>query len=367
MKRLVAALIICMLLSGCWDQVQLKKMLFVDVIGIDYEGESKQLKISYLISSLQNANQGGGIPKNLYIGSTGENLYDAVANTNKKMPGILSVLETRLFLISTKFSKDQPLDYLNITGQFIANPLYGYLAVYDGDLSKLLATKKINDQTVSEFLVGLLDEEKKRGTIPSTKIIHHILGGAEFMNDFALNRFEPYGNGARLAGTSLFRDGKYTGINLNDENTLLANLMDGASGTNQLIVGKSDEKKYSVLVQNAKRDFHIITDDNNVNEIEISLKLELKLIEEEHDEYKKHTNKMLTELEKKIADDITAKATNVITTLQKANCDYLQLGHEVSAYHPKVFESKDWWRQQYPKLSIKPSVKISILNTGVLE
>lgn len=82
-----------------------------------------------------------------------------------------------MFLISTRFAKEQPLNHLNVIGQFIANPLYGYLAVYDGDLLKLLATKKMRDQTLSEYLVSLLDEEKKRGNIPSNKLIHYILGG----------------------------------------------------------------------------------------------------------------------------------------------------------------------------------------------
>lgn len=366
MKRVIAALFFCLLLTGCWDQVELKKLLFVDVIGIDYEGDSKQLQVSYVISSLQNASQGGGNPNNLYVTSKGDNLYDAVANSNKEMPGILSVLETRLFLISTRFAKEQPLNHLNVIGQFIANPLYGYLAVYDGDLLKLLATKKMRDQTLSEYLVSLLDEEKKRGNIPSNKLIHYILGGESFINDFALNRFEPYENGARLAGTSLFRDGKYTGVNLNNEDTLLAYLMEGAEGNNQLIIGNSGENEYTVLVQNTNRDFHISSNDGKLREIEISLKLDLKLIEEGHGVYKKHTVNMLTELEKGITDDITARASNVIATLQKANCDYLQLGHEVAAYHPKLFKGMNW-REEYPKISIKPNVKIKILNTGVLE
>ncbi|CAN7182023.1 Ger(x)C family spore germination protein [Paenibacillus sp. LjRoot153] len=366
MKKVIAALLVCLLLTGCWDQSQLKKLLFVDVIGVDYEGDSKQLKISYVISSLQNANQGGGNPNNLFVESTGDNIYDAVSKTNKEFPGILSVLETRLFLISTRFAKDQPLNYLNVTSQFIANPLYGYLAVYDGDLSTLLHKKKIKDQTLSEFLVGLLEEEKKRGTIPLNKLVQFILGGAGFLNDFALNRFEPYENGVRLAGTSLFRDGTFTGINLDDEDTLFATLLGGTSGKNQLITGKLDGKNYSAQVQNAHRDFHINDKDGSLRDIEISLNLDLKLIEAGLD-VKRHTKDSLTEIEKKITADITAKVTNVIATLQKTNCDYLQLGHEVSAYHPKLFGGIDWWREQYPKLSIKPQVKVKILNTGILE
>jgi spore germination protein KC len=367
MKRVIAAMLICLLLTGCWDQSELKKLLFVDVIGVDYEGDSKQLKVSYVISSLQNANQGGGNPNNLYMESTGNNLYDAVNKTNKLFPGILSVLETRLFLISTKFAKDQPLSYLNITGQFIANPLYGYLAIYDGDLPKLLNKKKIKDQTLSEFMVGLLEEDKKRGKIPSNKLVHFILGGAGFLNDFALNRFEPYENGVRLVGTSLFRDGTYTGVNLDDEETQLATLMDGTSGKNQLLTGNLDGKNYSALVQNVHRGFHINDTNGILRDIEISLNLDLKLIEAGGDSHQKHTKDMLKELEKRIAADIAAKASNVIATLQKTNCDYLQLGHEVSAYHPKLFGGINWWREQYPTIRIKPTVKVQILNTGILD
>ncbi|WNR42734.1 Ger(x)C family spore germination protein [Paenibacillus roseipurpureus] len=367
MKRVIAALIICLLLTGCWDQVQLKKMLFADIIGLDYEGDGKQLKVSFVISSLRNVHQGGGIANNLYLESKGKNIYHAVDNTNKEMPGVLAALETRLFLLSTRFAKDQPLNYLDITSQFRTNPLYGYLAVYDGDLSKLLATKKFKeDLTAADFLVGLLEDEHKRGTIPSNQLLDYILGGGRFLNDFALNRFEPYENGARLAGTALFKDGKYTGVNLNNEDTQLAVLMNGAVGRSQPLVGNIGGKRYTTLVKEVKNDVHIISSDDGLSEINLSLKLDLKLIEDGH-KVKKHTNTMLTELEKKITDDLTAKISNMIATLQKANCDIFQLGHEVAAYHPKLFKGKDWWREQYPKINIKPIVRVRILNSGVLD
>lgn len=367
MKKVIALLMICVLLTGCWDQEKLKKMLFADVIGLDYADESKELQVSFVISSLKNVSQGGGTANNLYLASKGKNIYEAADKTNKEIPGILSVLETRLFLISNRFAQDQPLNYLNIAGQFIANPLYGYLAVYDGDLSKLLAKKKLKgDMTVSEYLVGLLDDEKKRGKIPTNQLIRYILGGAEFLNDFALNRFEPYGDSARLAGTSLFKDGKYTGINLNNTDTLLALLMNGINGKLQPFSGNIEGNDYTVLIKNASRDFHFIYNQNGLSEINIALQLDLKLIVF-GTEIKKHTNEILTDLEKKIAQDITAKSSNVIATLQKANCDYLQLAHEVAAYHPKQFKGVDWWREQYPKISIKPNVTIKLINTGVLD
>lgn len=280
------------------------------------------------------------------------------------MPGVLSVLETRLYLISAKFAKDQPLNHLNVTSQFLSNPLYAYLAVYDGDLSELLARKKIREQTISNYLVSLIDDEKKRGNIPSQKMLHYLLGGTEFINDFALNRFEPHENSVRLAGAALFRDGKYTGVNLNDDETLLANLMDGAPGKMQLFIGKAAANNYSILVQKARRDYDIIHDANGLREIDITLKLEVKFVEEGLEIHNRASQ--LAKLEAEIGADITAKASGVIATLQKVNCDYLQLGHEVAAFHPKLYQRISW-REQYPKLKIKPVVKIKILNSGILE
>ncbi|RAP75874.1 Ger(x)C family spore germination protein [Paenibacillus montanisoli] len=365
MMRVIAAFIICLLLTGCWDQTQLKKLLFVDVVGLDYAGDSKQIQLNYVISSLREASQGGGKPSGLFVQSIGGTLYDAVNNTNKEMPGVLNTLETRLYLISNRFAKDDPLSYLNSTAQFISNPLYAYLAVYDGDLPKLLAKKKVKNLTVADFLVGILDEEKKRGRIPTNKLLHLILGGTEFLNDFALNRFEPYGEEARLAGTALFSDGKYTGVNLDNEETQLAYLLEGAKGRNQFFFSQAEDKKFSALLLNAKRKFHILSTSESVREIIISLKLDLKLVEDGNGS-KNYTKKIMNDLEKTITADLTVKSAKVIATLQKANCDYLQLGHEVAAYHPNLYKAMNW-REQYPKLKIKPIVKVRILNTGIVE
>ncbi|QHW33676.1 Ger(x)C family spore germination protein [Paenibacillus rhizovicinus] len=369
MKRGLAVVALCLLLSltltGCWDQLSLKKQLFVDIVGVDYAGESKRLAVSFVIASLREANQGGGKPSSLYMNATGESLYDSATRINQDLPGILSVQQTRLYLISPRFAKDEPLTGLSASGQFISNPLYAYLAMYDGDLSKLLSKKKVHDQTINDYLIGVLDDQLKRGRIPSNKMLHYILGGEELVNDFALNLFEPSGEGARLAGTALFRDGKYTGIKLDNEETLLACLLNGTGAANQPLNGQVEGKPYTVQVQQAKHDFRFVFNKEGLREIDLSLKLGVKLVEDGHFE-RKHTKQTRAKMEKAIEADLDSMAATLIAKLQKANCDYFQLGHELAAYHPKLYKGMNW-RVQYPKLAIKPNVKITILNTGVLE
>ncbi|SEO74944.1 Ger(x)C family spore germination protein [Paenibacillus sp. OV219] len=365
MKKGIAALLICLLLTGCWDQIKLKDQLFVDIVGVDYVGDSKKLKVGYVISSLREASQGGGKPFSLYFEEPGDSIYDSVGKTNESMPGVLTVQETRLYLITPRFAKDEPLNYLSSAGQFISNPLYAHLAVYDGDFTELLSRKKIKEQTVPDFMNGLIDNEMKRGDIPTNKLLRYILGGTDFISDYAINRLVPDKEGARLAGTALFRDGKYTGINLNNAQTQLACLMAGVPAKIQVITSQTEGKVYSIRVRSAKNDYRIIHSDKSLREIDISLKMSVKLIED-GPAVKNHTNPMLQEMEKAIAADLTKKAESIIATLQKANCDYFQLGHELAAYHPKLYKGMNW-REEYPKLTIKPKIKVTILNTGVLD
>jgi len=196
-------------------------------------------------------------------------------------------------------------------------------------------------------------------------MLHYILGGTDYVNDFALNRFEPYRDGARLAGVGLFREGVYTGVDLDNDQTLLANLLYGVSGKIQLLVGDGDADRYSALVMHSRRKFKVIATGMAITRIEIHLNLDVKLVEEGV-QIQKHANRMLHEVEARIADDLSSKANDLISTLQQADCDYLQIGHELAAYHPKLFHNNDW-RKQYTQLLIKPVVKVRIINTGILE
>ncbi|GLX67827.1 Ger(x)C family spore germination protein [Paenibacillus glycanilyticus] len=368
MKKMIAAVMsICVLLTGCTDQIKLKNLLFVDIMGLDYvdQDKDKTLQFSFVTSSLNDAYQGGGKPANQYHEQTGKNIYEAVIRSNKEMPGILSVLETRLYIISSSIAKDDPLSHLHIASQFQSNPLYAYLAVYDGDLSKLLSKPKIKDNTVSNYLFELLEDEIERGRIPSNKLLNYILGGDQFMNDFILNRFEPYKDEVRLGGTALFSNGKYTGYNLSNEDTLLALLMNGEPGKLQFIFGKSQGLDYSIHVQDTKQAIHIQHSGNNLSEIALSLRMKVRLVDDGK-MLEMHTKQELDEKQQIIAEHLTARAEKIVEILQQANCDYFQLGQQVAAYHPNLYQSLNW-REQYPSLTVKPTVKVAIINSGNLE
>ncbi|WP_346266553.1 Ger(x)C family spore germination C-terminal domain-containing protein [Paenibacillus sacheonensis] len=97
----------------------------------------------------------------------------------------------------------------------------------------------------------------------------------------------------------------------------------------------------------------------------MSLELDLLLLEEGL-KVKNGKFDPSRKVENVIAADLTAKSKNVIATLQKTNCDFFQFGQEAAAYHPELYKKMNW-REQYPTIKIEPKVKVTILNTGILE
>jgi Spore germination B3/ GerAC like, C-terminal len=77
------------------------------------------------------------------------------------------------------------------------------------------------------------------------------------------------------------------------------------------------------------------------------------------------TQTKLNKLEKMLTDEINKQALQAIQTLQKANCDYLGLAREIHAFHHKEWSHMNW-RKEFPKLTIRPEVKLQILNSGVM-
>ncbi|KRE92143.1 hypothetical protein ASG89_33360 [Paenibacillus sp. Soil766] len=81
-------------------------------------------------------------------------------------------------------------------------------------------------------------------------------------------------------------------------------------------------------------------------------------------------NKALSEnkldtIEKMLSDELNKQALVTIQTLQKANCDFLGLAREIHGYHYKEWNQMNW-REEYPKLNIRPEIKLKILNSGVM-
>jgi spore germination protein KC len=120
----------------------------------------------------------------------------------------------------------------------------------------------------------------------------------------------------------------------------------------------------NVLVFPKKHDLKINVSKNN--QVSADVKISLKVHVIEYPTNNLASKRAIETLSKKINEQLTKKAQEVISEIQRANCDYLGIGRQVQAYYPKSWTAMDW-NQVYPTIQINPTIQTQINQTGIIK
>ncbi|OCT15991.1 hypothetical protein A8709_10250 [Paenibacillus pectinilyticus] len=366
MKQLVCSIFILLIMSGCWDQNRIKDLELVDVVGLDTVGKSNLTKMNLAISSLNEAHQGGGKPGMELITAQGGSVGDAIENIDYRTAGGLSFNQSRLYILSKSFAAKEPTEDMEIFGRVASCPLTSSVVVYDGEVTDLLAMKKKEGKTIANYLVVLLRHAESLHNTPKETLLRFIVGKADPYGDLALPLIKMNGDNIQLSGAALFREGKYSGIDLSPNLTKLSMLLKGENGTGVSLIIESGGDTYELWVKKASKDLHVKSSDNKVNDIILPLHIQAVLTDAgKNNKAKALSQSKIDDLERMLSEEINKQALQAIKTLQKANCDYLELAREIHAFHYKEWKQMNW-REDYPEMNIRPEVKLQILNSGVM-
>ncbi|CAH1202175.1 hypothetical protein PAECIP111891_02016 [Paenibacillus allorhizoplanae] len=366
MKKQLIFIIMMFMLCGCWDQVNIQELQMSDVIGLDRnkKSDNENMKMSIAISTLSEAHQGGGKPGMQLISSEGYSLADNIEKLDYKLSGNLTFNQSRLYIFGKLFASNTPAEEMKILGRIPNSPLNANLAVFDEEVSELLKMEKIDSKTIANYLVVMITNAIKYNYTPKVTLFQFILGKQDPFKDFALPLIKKKGEDVQLGGSALFRAGNYTGIDLSMTSTKMAMLLKERKGGGVYLNTQLDDSSYQIWIQKSKKHIHVKSSDNKISEINLILHLQVNLIDSGKSN-KALSQTKLDSIQKKLTDDLNQQALQTVQTLQKANCDFLELARELHAYHYKEWEHMNW-REDYPKLIIRPDIKLQILNSGVM-
>lgn len=364
MKRICAVIVLLLAMCGCWDKTRVNNLQMIDVIGLDLEKENGFTKMSLAVSALNDAHQGGGRPLKELISSTGSNFSVAMENSDFATAGELTFNQSRLFILSKSYASAKPTNEMNVLGRIPSFPLTSSVAVYDGHVSELLARERIQGKTIANYLVVMLKEAESTYYIPKETVLRFILDKSDPFLDPALPLIRSEKDKIFMDGTALFREGRYTGVDLTMDQTKLALLMKNGKRTGVKIVAEIDKVPVQIWVKDVKRDIRVITKGDQVTKVILPIQIRAVILDTKTSD-KALSEKDLQSLEKELTAKINEQALETIRKMQKANCDFLALAREIHAYHYKQWIRMDW-RKEYPRLSIRPDIKVRILNSGVM-
>jgi len=366
-RKLLIIIFCIVLLTGCWDQNLLKDAKLVMTSGFDLTKEGKLLG-TIVIPIFTSSEGGAKIAESQIVSGEGDTTMDIEKQLDLKISGQFDASKMIVLLFGEEYAKQDIRPGLDVFYRDPRRTLVSNAAVVKGRAIDLLNIKLNEKGSISGYLNGLFEGAQADSIIPrQTRPMY-----SDFYDpatDIILPLIEAKENEAQFIGLAMFNDAKYTGKNLNiNESTMYMLLADMRNKHAEIKVqvheNEVPESNNYIYINVLKSDRKLTVKGQNPDNISAHIQLNLKVEILEDPENNLDSFKKIDDLEKVTTEKLTEVANAVIKKLQEANSDSLSIGRRLIAYHHNTWEKIDW-TEKYPTIGFDAKVKVEIIKHGI--
>ncbi|MFF2090040.1 Ger(x)C family spore germination protein [Paenibacillus sp. NPDC058174] len=361
-RRVIVLLSLVLLLSGCWDQRQLKNIRMVQTVGVDLLGENK-VRLSVAIPTIKTSIESQGKVVTPKVSGVGHSVQEASLELEKMISQHMDLRETRVLLVNKAFADKslyETLDYFYREAQF---PISIFVAITDGQAQDVVELTVEDRSLISEYLYDLLESNEEEGIIPgeSPFLISSIMITPGFDNVLPMINALHQKERAKISGLALFHGKQMTGrLDTNHSRTFVMLTRHMSYGTMTEQIGPK-QSYLTFMYKRAKHKVKITIKDQITADIYITLNCFLV----DNPTGTTLDKTMIADISRSLEKVLSTRAEETIRQLQQANCDGLGIGLQMKALHQHTWKTLDW-NKEYSKIIIKPHVEVKMKNHGLL-
>jgi spore germination protein KC len=374
MKKTAILLLMGMLiLTGCWDQNLLKDNRLAVGIGYDQLDNGELLETTDIhVPKIDSGGTGRPAVTSLIMKSNGATLWESRMSLEKEVAGNYSPNKVLVFVLGEELAKKDIYSIFDVLYRKPRNSLGAKIAIAEGRAEEIISLKVVEEKLISDALLKIIVSGEEDSFIPRLSIQSIFPFISNEGQDFALPKIKKSDNDQiTITGIALFNGRKYTGVDVSTDDAsmlLILNNEESKLTRFNLKVNPEEKRKINQYVNvhafPKKHDLKINVSKNN--QISADVKIGLKVHVIEYPKNNLSSKKAIETLTKKVNAQLTKKAQEVISEIQRANCDYLGIGKHVQAYYPKAWAAMDW-NQVYPTIQINPKIDAQIIETGIIK
>lgn len=361
-----------MVLSGCWDQVEIEERAFISVVAIDATENPEEVKFTEQLINPENISTiaaGGGEGKTYRnLSGTGRSLFEINQEIAKKASRVLDTTHLGAIVFSEEVMK-QPGAFKDYFDLFFRskNMRRGIkIAVSDGEAEQLLEVEAEHEKIPGEYIIGILENKETLDVVDLVRIgdiDEKLYTGMSFpmaqlnrksdriieYNEIALYN----GVQERMVGT------------LKEDDAKGLSLIRGLKH-NGAITGKLDHEEITVEILNIKSKYSLL----NPEKLQFKVNIKIEAILAEQPGWNNlYERKVLTELEDTIKKKVEEMVKGTIKRLQEDfQTDAMGLGEYLSQHHPKIWKEvkEDWEKGEhyFSKCEFDINVQLFITEPG---
>lgn len=387
-RNIAIVLTLCcvMLLTGCWDALELNRRAIVAGIGIDHAPEEEgQYLVSFQViiaDEISGKTGRGATPTSIYSG-TGHTISEAIRNASRKVPRLISTAHARLIIISESVARQGISEIMDFLDRDSDIRLTADVVITKGDIravdvaASLTPIGKITAYSISQKAELTAQQSGTSFLIQIDDILRDLLipGGGP-----VINSVEPVGNlkeagkksslenvespGVVLIGDlTIFKDDKLVNWLTPDESRGMVWIRNKMKKTALVIKSDDETGDIAVDVNRSKTGLKAQLNDpyHPVIQVNVSVQLSVREVGAEID---LRNPEVLHQIEQKINEVIARDLRAVVQKAQTAKSDVFRFGDVVQRQSPRVWNKiEDRWEDLFPQLEVEYKVNSVIRST----
>ena len=342
MKKLIFPILLCILLSGCYDSRETDDLSYVIAIGID-KGNEKNFSVTlqYAVPLNISPEGGDGSPFHTLTLET-DNIQSATLKASSKISKTTDLSHLSLIVFSEETAKDGISGLKDDLSQSVKTVPDAYFAVCKGKAKDCLdAVSSPLELNPTKFYEAFFEDDVSSPYTVKQTALEFFSG----KTDFALP-FLNYGKSLSTSGMAVFKNGKFISL-FSLEETFIYNLLKNKF-TDALI---ETEKGIYKINSEIPPSFSVKIQKNPLIKIKLTLSGEAKTGEKE-----------ILSNEKSATKDITSYLKSKILLLlektKKEDCDILSLSSHAKRKFLTENDFSDYkWHEKYKDAQFEINIK----------
>lgn len=384
--KLIPVMLLSLLLTGCWDSVEIDRKAFVSTIGIDVgddikarndminsqRGESEEnieninaLKVTYGFPDIRNMDPKKGSAPELSITVDGYSMTDAYFKALGKSSRTLHFGHSKLLLLSDELFKypevlKEIMDYIEREPSLNRTII---MAIVKGKAKDYVEIKPVMEENIDNYITSLMGNSSKNGTVAPITLTKYI----DMLKSYNISMLPVFSiqdeNDIQLTGMAVIKNYAIQDYLTNNQMTDVQILKGDIGSCIKAVMRNNHNIDY--YIKNVERDLQI--DYNNG-------KLQLKYVigtegtlKGYYTEGEKLDSKVIEEIEKQFDKSMVRDFENIINfTRNNLKIDILDVGSDIRRFHKGVWnEVKDNWPEALRNAEITIEVNNDIRNIGL--
>lgn len=382
--KIIPIVALTLLLTGCWDRIEIDRRAFVSTIGIDVGSDIEKknilngdadiknykdlsmVRITYGFPDLRHMDTQKGTAESIALTVDGYSPIDAYFKAARMSSRSLHFGHSKLLLLSDKLFdypelEKEVLDYIerepNLNRSII-------MAIVKGNTEDYIKFKPIMEDSADSYITNLLGNSSISGTlspITLTKYIDMVKSKVVSMLPVFSIKDE---SKMELEGVAIIEDNIIQAYLDNDEIENIQILRSDIGASKKLVTSEGHPIDYYIKNVDTNLDIKYF---NNKLHLNYSIFTEGDLAGY-YTDAKEIDDKDIKNLEKKLNKQMEEELLQVAyMTKNDLKLDILEIEDKVKKYHPKLWgDIKENWQTEIEKAEISIVVKNQIRTVGIV-